>query len=105
MQAGLGYYSDVLMVNEDRTAIHIMQPYQEFEDRRFSSAGRANDSYPFAGSRLQAKILKHQITAADVGKLHVAELEHPFRYGEYSCEFFYHDYISYHDVMCCFSYL
>ena len=57
MQAGLRYYSDVLMVNEDRTAIHIMQPYQEFEDRRFSSAGRTNDSYPFAGSGLQAKIL------------------------------------------------
>ena len=28
MQAGLRYNSDVLMINEDRTAIHIMQPYQ-----------------------------------------------------------------------------
>ena len=66
-QAGLGHPGDVLPIDADRAALHIVKAHQQGDQRGLPGAGVPDQADPLAGLDGQAQLLEHR-SGTIVGK-------------------------------------
>ena len=87
-QAFLRHVAQVLPVDQDAPALHVVEPQQQVDEGRLAGARTADQAHALTGANVQVQILEHGASALGqqpVTEIHLLEMDVALRHRERVC--------------------